>query len=259
MKTSVYDRSIITSVRISPMEYEAIQILSEMFCRSKNDVIASSPLLKLAELTSGQSQKGDNIMTIEEAKALLTPEKIEKLKEMVIPKPSINTENKSNNDILMNALCVAAEKEIIHPNALDDKILKLLNSATNTLSSSKLEYVLNHVHKTQANIVCCITIKDKDHNVVKQWDYYGPNVSFNSLFEYVVDKFEITPQSIRSTMTKMLKPTIVNNIAQLVAKYDTLDDNEKKKLNISITTITRLVNMSGYLIFAEFTVLENIK
>jgi hypothetical protein len=60
-------------------------------------------------------------------------------------------------------------------------------------------------------------------------------------------------------MTKMLKPTIVNNIAQLVAKYDTLDDNEKKKLNISITTITRLVNMSGYLIFAEFTVLENIK
>jgi hypothetical protein len=54
-------------------------------------------------------------------------------------------------------------------------------------------------------------------------------------------------------MTEMLKPTIVNNVAQLVAKYNSIEsEEERKKITISISTITRLVNMSGYLLIAEF-------
>jgi hypothetical protein len=245
-----YKRSIVTSTRVSPLEYEAIQILAEVYGKTRNDIMASSPLSKLVDLII--QQKGENNMTMEEAKALLTPEKINKLKEMVIPKPSINTENKSNNDILMSALCTACETGVIKSTSLDDKIIKLLNSATNTLSPSKLGYILNQVHKEQPNLVCCITIKDKDMQPVKEWNFVGPEVAFHGMFEYVVNEFEITPQMIRTKMTQMLKPTIVNNIAQLVAKYDTLDEVERRKLNISITTVSRLVNMSGYLIFAEF-------
>ena len=54
-------------------------------------------------------------------------------------------------------------------------------------------------------------------------------------------------------MTKQLKSTIVNNVAQLVAKYKMLDDeSEKERLTISISTITRLVLMSDHLLIAEF-------
>jgi hypothetical protein len=53
-------------------------------------------------------------------------------------------------------------------------------------------------------------------------------------------------------MTETLKPTVVNNVAQLVAKYSVASKEERNKMVISIRTITRLVNMSGYLIYAEF-------
>ena len=56
---------------------------------------------------------------------------------------------------------------------------------------------------------------------------------------------------VRNKMTETLKPTIVNNIAQLIAKYAVAED--KDELTISINTISRLVNMTGNLIFAEFT------
>lgn len=251
-----FKRSIILSARVSPMEYGAIEALAEIYGRSRNDIIALLPLAKVVKLLQDYDQEGDTMMTIEEAKALLTPEKINKLKEMVTPKPTINTENKSNNDILMTALCTACENDIIKSTSLDDRIIKLLNSATNTLSPSKLSYIMQHVRSMQPYLVCCITIKDKDMNMVSEWNYVGPNIGFHGLFEYVVETFEITPQMIRTKMTTMLKPTIVNNIAQLVAKYQTLEEDERKKLNISITTISRLVNMCGYLIFAEFKELK---
>jgi hypothetical protein len=54
-------------------------------------------------------------------------------------------------------------------------------------------------------------------------------------------------------MGEMFKMTIVNNVAQLLGKYETLKtDEEKKQIPISISTITRLVNMSHHLLFAEF-------
>ena len=53
-------------------------------------------------------------------------------------------------------------------------------------------------------------------------------------------------------MGEMLKTTIVNNIAQLVSKYNSLEDTEKRQLQVSITTISRLVNMNGYMMYAEF-------
>jgi hypothetical protein len=54
-------------------------------------------------------------------------------------------------------------------------------------------------------------------------------------------------------MVKMLKTTIVNNVAQFVAKYSQLTSEEaKRNESISISTITRLVNMSNHLLVAEF-------
>jgi hypothetical protein len=44
----------------------------------------------------------------------------------------------------------------------------------------------------------------------------------------------------------------VNNIAQLVSKYNTSNDEEKKSMQVSITTISRLVNMSAHTLYAEF-------
>lgn len=191
-------------------------------------------------------------MTIEEAKAMLTTDAMEHLKKIVIPAPVINTSNKSNNDILMQALCSAAETGVIKPPAIDDKLLKLLNSSTNTLSPSKLGSILEHVRKTQPNMRCVITVKTADMKVLKEWTFIGPECNLNVIFEFVVDEFDITPQVIRSKMTTMLKPTIVNNIAQLVAKYETLDEDDRRTIPVSITTITRLVNMSDHMLFAEF-------
>jgi hypothetical protein len=49
----------------------------------------------------------------------------------------------------------------------------------------------------------------------------------------------------------MFKMTIVNNVAQLLGKYETLKtDEERKEVSISISTITRLVNMSHHLLYA---------
>lgn len=65
--------------------------------------------------------------------------------------------------------------------------------------------------------------------------------------------FEITPTLVRNKMTETLKPTIVNNIAQCVAKYQ----NGEPDLNVSITTVSRLVNMCDHLIYADFEEVDN--
>lgn len=192
------------------------------------------------------------MISLEEAKAMMTEDSINKLKEIVVVKPTINLEKKVNNDILMQALCRAVTEGIIHPESIDERLMKLLNSATNTLSAVKVGHILTSVRKYQPNMCCVITIMSGDmEETLNEWVYTGPDVSFNNIFEYVVETFNITPTMVRNKMTETLKPTIVNNIAQLIAKYAVTED--KSELTISINTISRLVNMTNNLIFAEFT------
>ena len=53
-------------------------------------------------------------------------------------------------------------------------------------------------------------------------------------------------------MTTTLKSTIVNNVSQLVSKFYKSTEEEQNKMIISISTIQRLVNMSGGCLTAEF-------
>lgn len=193
-------------------------------------------------------------ISIEEAKAMMSDEALSRLKEIVTPQPSINMNQKVNNDIIMSALCRAVNDGVIHMDAVDDHIVKLLNSPTNTLSAVKVGNILTQIRKFQPNMCCVITLKSSDMNEkINEWIFTGPEVYFNKIFEYVIDKFEITPSLVRNKMTAMLKTTIVNNVAQLVAKYNSLtDEEEKKHLTISINTVTRLVNMSDHILLAEF-------
>jgi hypothetical protein len=193
-------------------------------------------------------------ISLEDAKAMVSPEAIARLKNVVTPKPIINMDAKVNNDIIMSALCTAVNNGVIKQASLDDRLIKLLNSSTNTLSAAKLGSILSHIRETQPNMACVITLMEPDMSTwLEGWTFTGPNVYFNKIFEYVIDYFDITPSIIRNKMTEMLKPTIVNNVAQLVAKYNSIEsEEERKKITISISTITRLVNMSGYLLIAEF-------
>ena len=161
---------------------------------------------------------------------------------------------KVSNVIIMGALCRAVSEDVSHMSSIDDKIIKLLNSPTNTLSAVKVGSILNQVRKSQPNMCCVITLKSSDMNdTINEWTFTGPEVYFNKIFEFVIEYFEITPSMVRNKMTTMLKTTIVNNVAQLVAKYTSLtDEEEKKQLTISINTITRLVNMSDHILLAEF-------
>lgn len=192
-------------------------------------------------------------ITLEEAKAMMTPQAIENLKQVVISHPNINTERKANCDILMQALCRAVVDEVILPESLDDKLVKLLNAKTNTLSPSKLGELLGHVRKTQPKIACVIRVLEPvNDEMLKKWVFVGPEVSFTNMLGDIIKMFNITPSIVRSKMTETLKPTIVNNIAQCVAKYQNSDDD----LNVSITTISRIVNMCNHLIYADFEDVE---
>ena len=193
-------------------------------------------------------------ISLEEAKSMISKENIEKLKEVVSPKQNIDTSSKVNNDIIMAALCTAVGNGVIKPISIDDRLVKLLNSSTNTVSANKLGDILNHIRQTQPNMACVITLKTCDMSVdVNEWVFTGPSVYFNKIFEFVIDEFNITPALIRTEMVKMLKTTIVNNVAQFVAKYSQLTSEEaKRNETISISTVTRLVNMSNHLLVAEF-------
>lgn len=192
------------------------------------------------------------MLSLNDAKAMMTEDSMGNLKKLVTPKPVINTTNKVNNDILMQALCTAVEDGVIHTEALNERLVKLLNSPTNTLSPSKLGEILSHLRDTQPRMVCSITLETTSEGVKQEWIFTGPTCKFNKMFEYVVDEYNITPHMVRIRMTEMLKPTIVNNIAQLIAKYQNVDKTERDNITISITTITRLVNMCGDMLYAEF-------
>ena len=196
-------------------------------------------------------------MTLEEAKQLMTDSARAKLKNVVnVNKPTINYSNKMNNDIVMQALCRAYDDGVIHADDMDDTLVKLINSSTNTLSYAKLIRSLKAIHQTNPRIACVITIKhpkDKMLEDVKEWIIDGDNnVSFHRIFEFVLATYKILPHDVRVKMTETLKPTVVNNVAQLIAKYNISTEEEREKMVISIRTITRLVNMVGDIIYAEF-------
>ena len=189
-------------------------------------------------------------ITLEQAKAMMTQDSYDKLKEVVTTHPNINMDNKVNCDILMQALCRAVMDETILPESLDDRLVKLLNAKTNTLSPIKLGDILTHIRKKQPKLACVITmLQANDDTIVDRWVYVGPNINFTNMMGDIIKKFEISPTMVRTKMTETLKPTIVNNIAQCVARYL---NNENEDLNVSITTISRLVNMCGYLLYADF-------
>lgn len=196
-------------------------------------------------------------MTLEEAKSLMTQEALAKLKEATSNRPTINMDNKANNDILMNALCRAVSENVILVDSLDDKTVKLLNAKTNTLSSSKLGSILDNVRESQPNIVCCVSLVKPIDEVLKTWTFDNKDVNFIDIFGYILKYFDLNPTIVRTKMGELLKPTIVNNIAQLVAKYQYGDDNDRASINVSITTLTRLVNMCDHMLFAEFKKVSN--
>ena len=194
-------------------------------------------------------------MNIQEAKALLSPEAMEKLHEVVDIKPVIDISKKVNNDILMTAFCKAVIEEVIKPSSLNDRLVKLLNSETNTISQSKLKEILDIVHEKQPNICCVIMMDDYDGmDVIPRYDwvYKNNDVNFVIPFRTVLNFYNITPSDVRRKMTTTLKSTIVNNVSQLVSKFYKSTEEEQNKMIISISTIQRLVNMSGGCLTAEF-------
>ena len=200
-------------------------------------------------------------LSLEQAKALMTVESSEKLRHVVDNTiTTIDFSNKVNKDIIMGAMCRAVESGLIRINDLDDKLIKLLNSDTNTMSYSKLIYALNTIHATNPRIVCEISIykpASPKARLVRLWNIYDNKTTFNDIFEFVLKEFNISPHDIRVEMTKTLKPTVVNNVAQLAANFLKSNKEERKKIIISIVAITRLVNMSNHLIYANFKKLKD--
>lgn len=189
-------------------------------------------------------------ISLEEAKQMMDENSLSKLKDLVTVKPTINTSHKMNNDILMQALCQAVSNGTIQMTSLDDKMIKLLNSATNSISQTKLTDILRRLNQHQP-IKCVVSVLTPDMSTaIQQWEFKDEEVSFNDMFQWVVEEFEITPSVIRAKMVDTLKPTIVNNIAQLVGKYHNIED--KNDIKVSINTINRLVNMREHLLFARF-------
>ena len=191
-------------------------------------------------------------MTLDEAKSMMTEESLEKLRNFTTTEMEVRISDKINNDILMNALCKAVSNELVKKTSLNAKIVKILASSTNTLQEVKFKDIVNVIRLKQPNIVCEISILSKSMNdKINAWIFKGDDndITFNDMFKYVVDTFEITPQSVRRKLGDVLKPTIVNNVAQLIAKY--LND-DISSVNVSINTISRLVNMEEHMIFAEF-------
>lgn len=196
-------------------------------------------------------------ITLADAKAMMNDESLAKLKSFVSNQTTINLENKVNNDILMQALCRAVTDGLIKPSSFNDKIIKLLNSATNTLSQSKLIDILTQVHANQPDVICKVSLMSPDMSVThKEWILDEHNTNFNKIFGYVVKHFNMTPSSVRNKMKESLKPTIVNNIAQLLSKYE--KDPSLDNIIVSINTISRLVNMEGFLLFANFSSNNNL-
>lgn len=193
-------------------------------------------------------------MTIDEAKGMMTPAATSKLHEIVEAKPSVDSSHKVNNDILMAAFCKAVSTGVIKQTSLNARLIKLLNSETNTISQSTLGEILSIVREKQPNISCQVTMSDSipDLKVLMNWGFCDSDVSFIQMFADVLKYWQITPADVRHKMTETLKETIVNNVSQTVSRFYKATKEEREKMVISITTIHRLVNMNGGVLTAEF-------
>ena len=190
-------------------------------------------------------------MTLEEAKALMNERSIKALQDMVSENILIDTSKKSACDILMNAFCRAVNENVIHKTSLNEYFVKVLNSTTNTLSETKLGDLLTCIHAKQPDMVCIFTLYTPDMtNVIEEWVFKTHTPTFNAMYEFVITHFNITPIMIRTELSKTLKTTIANNLAQFAFKYSQTDNHSD--MRVSVTTITRLVNMMGHIITCEF-------
>lgn len=190
-------------------------------------------------------------MTIEEAKKLMTDETRGKLHELISKPDEIDISKKVGNDIVMGAFCKAVLTGIIQQRSISNKMVKLLNSDTNTMSDLKLNEILETVHKNQPDITCCISLRNNKNEDLVLWNLYK-DISFSPILDYVITHLQITPQIVRNKLSSTLKTTIVNNMSQLVSKYSSLTEEEKHEFRVSIMSITRLVNMMDHIIVAEF-------
>lgn len=192
-------------------------------------------------------------MTVEEAKELMTPEALEKLRKMVSKPTEIDFSKKVNCDLVMSALCKAVQTGVIPPKSLNEKLIKLLNSDTSTISDSTLNYILDVVHKHQPTLALEITLYEANMDQIAKWTMFR-NTRFNVIFDFILTRFEITPQMVRAQLIDTYRPTIVNNLGQLVSRFQAMSSDEKFKQTISISTIQRLVAMSKRIIMADFVV-----
>ena len=177
-------------------------------------------------------------MTIEEAKALMSPEALEHLNEVVCPW-EINIEKK-DCDIVMSALCRAVTNNIIKKTSLDENTVQILNSDTSTLTAQKLVDALTAIRKYQ-DAVCFIFLKYHDEKVV--FDIGDGISTYNHIFDWVVKTCDVTSIGIRKNMNEKYKASVINNIAQLVPKHRTNPDDP-----ISIKNIARIFTSYGGII-----------
>lgn len=192
-------------------------------------------------------------MNIEEAKALIDNEAIKNLKRTISTEEKIDT-TKLNGDAVMTALCEAINNGIIKPSSLSSTTIKMINSSTQTVSQSKLGEILDNARKMQPKLKCVISVHKADSTLpIETWEFTSSkDTKFNSIFEFVITEFNITPTFVREQLSKLLKPTIANNIGQFVAKYQQADEAHRSEMIVSITTISRLSNMVGYCIKCVF-------
>ena len=190
-------------------------------------------------------------MTLEEAKKLMTPEAREKLHKLISKPDEIDISKKVGNDIVMSAFCQATLTGIIQQRSISQKMMKLLNSDTNTMSDIKLKEILDTVHKQQPDVTCVISLRNNLNEDLVRWYMYN-EVSFTPILAYIIKNLHITPQIVRVKLANTLKTTIVNNMSQLVSKFNSISDEEKKEFRVSIMSITRLVNMAEHILVAHF-------
>lgn len=182
--------------------------------------------------------KGYDFMTIEEAKALMTPEALEHLNEVVCPW-EINIEKK-DCDIVMSALCRAVTTNVVKKTSLDANTVQILNSDTSTMTAQKLKDALTAIRKHQ-DVICLIFLKYKDEKVV--FDIGDDIVTYNGIFDWVIKTCGVTSIGIRKNMNEKYKASVINNIAQLVPKYHNNPNDP-----ISIKNITRIFTSYGGII-----------
>ena len=106
------------------------------------------------------------------------------------------------------------------------------------------------LNERQPEIGCVFTLYDGTMEPIEEWVFKTANPTFNGMYEYVIKYFQITPSMIREKLSTVLKQTIANNIAQFCLKYQSTDNHDD--MVVSVTTITRLVNMMNHIITCEF-------